>query len=110
MAVIRIASSLTNRIFIASTLLAIVSLGLAFYFVNARVSSEAEADLRRSLTQAATLVDLRRQNLTETFRTMEVYLVIAAIYVTLNFVFRAILNAAGLLIFTRSRRKLLGRA
>jgi len=68
--VIRIASSLTNRIFIASTLLAIVSLGLAFYFVNARVSSEAEADLRRSLTEAATLVDLRRQNLTDTFRTM----------------------------------------
>jgi signal transduction histidine kinase len=69
-AVIRIASSLTNRIFIASTLLAIVSLGFAFYFVNARVSSEAEADLRRSLTAAATLVDLRRENLTETFRTM----------------------------------------
>jgi len=68
--VIRIASSLTNRIFIASTLLAIVSLGLAFYFVNARVSSEAEADLRRSLTEAATLVDLRRENLTDTFRTM----------------------------------------
>src|SRR4030095_15384013 len=68
--VIRIASSLTNRIFIASTLLAIVSLGLAFYFINARVSSEAEADLRRSLTEAATLVDLRRENLTDTFRTM----------------------------------------
>ena len=67
---IRIASSLTNRIFIASTLLAIVSLGLAFYFVNARVSSEAEADLRRSLSEAATLVDLRRENLTDTFRTM----------------------------------------
>ena len=67
---IRIASSLTNRIFIASTLLAIVSLGLAFSFVNARVSSEAEADLRRSLTEAATLVDLRRENLTDTFRTM----------------------------------------
>jgi signal transduction histidine kinase len=68
--VIRIASSLTNRIFIASTLLAIVSLGFAFYFVNARVSSEAEADLRRGLTEAATLVDLRRENLTENFRTM----------------------------------------
>jgi signal transduction histidine kinase len=68
--VIRIASSLTNRIFIASTLLAIVSLGLAFYFVNARVSADAEADLRRGLTAAATLVDLRRENLTETFRTM----------------------------------------
>jgi signal transduction histidine kinase len=68
--VIRIASSLTNRIFLASTLLAIVSLGLAFYFVNARVSSEAEADLRRGLDAAATLLDLRRENLTETFRTM----------------------------------------
>jgi signal transduction histidine kinase len=68
--VIRIASSLTNRIFIASTLLAIVSLGFAFAFVNARVSSEAEADLRRGLTEAAMLVDLRRENLTETFRTM----------------------------------------
>lgn len=67
---IRIASSLTNRIFIASTLLAVVSLGLAFSFVNARVSSEAEADLRRSLAASATLVDLRRENLTETFRTM----------------------------------------
>jgi signal transduction histidine kinase len=68
--VIRIVSSLTNRIFIASTLLAIVSLGFAFAFVNARVSSEAEADLRRGLAEAATLVDLRRENLTETFRTM----------------------------------------
>lgn len=45
----------------------------------------------------------------ETFRTMEVYLVIAAIYVSLNFVFRALLNAAGLIIFTRSRRNLFGR-
>lgn len=45
----------------------------------------------------------------ETFRTMEVYLVIAAIYVSLNFVFRALLNAAGLLVFTRSRRTLLRR-
>jgi hypothetical protein len=68
--VIRIASSLTNRIFIASTLLAIVSLGFAFYFVNAQFTSDAEADLRRGLTEAATLVDLRRQNLTDTFRTM----------------------------------------
>lgn len=42
----------------------------------------------------------------ETFRTMEVYLVIAAVYVLMNFVFRAILNLAGLLIFRRSRRNL----
>lgn len=45
----------------------------------------------------------------ETFRTMEVYLVIAAIYVSLNFIFRALLNAAGLMIFTRSRRQLVQR-
>lgn len=67
---IRIASSLTNRIFLASTLLATVSLGFAFYFVNARVSADAEADLRRGLTDSATLVELRRENLTENFRTM----------------------------------------
>ena len=45
----RAASSLTNRIFLASTLLATLSLGVAFYFVNARVSAQAEADLRRDL-------------------------------------------------------------
>jgi polar amino acid transport system permease protein len=45
----------------------------------------------------------------ETFRTMEVYLVIAAAYVTLNFVSRAVLNVAGLMIFRRSRHKLLRR-
>lgn len=46
----------------------------------------------------------------ETFRTMEVYLFIAVVYVALNFLFRAVLNMAGLLLFTRSRRRLLGRA
>jgi len=45
----------------------------------------------------------------ETFRTMEIYFVIAIAYVALNFLFRAVLNFAGLLIFTRSRRRLLGR-
>ena len=66
----RVASSLTNRIFLASALLATLSLGFAFYFVNARVSAEAEAELRRGINEAATLVDLRRQNLTETFTTL----------------------------------------
>ncbi|WP_029041933.1 amino acid ABC transporter permease [Cucumibacter marinus] len=46
----------------------------------------------------------------ETFRTMEIYVVIAFIYVGLNFVFRALLNAVGLLMFKRSRQRLLGRA
>ena len=52
----RVASSLTNRIFIASTLLAVLALGFALYFVNARVSGEAEADLRRSVRETATLI------------------------------------------------------
>ena len=63
----RVASSLTNRIFLASTLLAVLALGFAFYFVNARVSEEAEADLRRSANKAATLIDRRQQDLTESF-------------------------------------------
>ena len=51
------ASSLTNRVFLACTLLAMLSLGFAFYFVNERASTEAEADLRRGLLEAGTLVD-----------------------------------------------------
>ncbi|HLG54537.1 MAG TPA: ATP-binding protein [Vicinamibacterales bacterium] len=66
----RIASSLTNRIFIGSTVLATLSLGLAFLVVNASVSAEAEADLRHGLTDSSRLVDLRRETLTETFTTM----------------------------------------
>ncbi len=50
-------SSLTNRIFLASTLLATVSIGFAVYFVSSRLRSEAEAELRRDLTEAASLVD-----------------------------------------------------
>ena len=34
-----------------------LSLGFAFYFVNERASAEAEADLRRGLVEAGTLVD-----------------------------------------------------
>ena len=59
-------SSLTNRIFIACTLLAMLSLGFAFYFVNARAMSEAEAELRRSLIEAGILVDQNRAGVTDT--------------------------------------------
>ena len=52
--------SLTNRIFLACTLLAVLSLGFASYFVNARVASEAEAELRRGLHEAGGLVDQHR--------------------------------------------------
>ena len=53
----RAVSSLTNRVFLACTLLASLSLGFAFYFVNERASSDAEADLRRGLLEAGRLVD-----------------------------------------------------
>ena len=67
---IRVASSLTNRIFLASTLLATLSLGAVFYVVNAAVSAQAEDDLRRDLADAATLVGQHRATLTETFTRM----------------------------------------
>ena len=66
----RAASSLTNRIFLASTLLATLSLGVVFYFVNAGVYTQAEAELRRDLDDAASLVEQHRATLTETFSRM----------------------------------------
>src|SRR5687768_5713801 len=62
----RVASSLTNRVFLACTLLAMLSLGFASFFVNARASTEAEADLRRGLAEAGTLVDQQRATVTDT--------------------------------------------
>jgi signal transduction histidine kinase len=66
-AVTRAASSLTNRIFLASTLLATLSLGLAFYFVNMRATADAEEELRRGLLDAAALADQQRAALTDTY-------------------------------------------
>ncbi len=53
----RVASSLTNRVFLACAFLAMLSIGFAFYFVDERASSEAEVDLRRGLVEAGTLLD-----------------------------------------------------
>src|SRR5215468_1368093 len=64
---IAVTSSLTNRIFFACTLLATLSLGFAFYFVNARATREAEAELRRGLEEAGILVDKNQVGLTDTF-------------------------------------------
>jgi hypothetical protein len=50
-----VTSSLSNRIFLACTLLATLSFGVAFSFVNANATEEAEADLRRALQESATL-------------------------------------------------------
>ena len=63
----RALSSLTNRIFLASTLLAIVSIGASFYFISTRMRAEAEVDLRRDLAEAASLVDQQRTTLFDNF-------------------------------------------
>ena len=47
-----------------------LALGIASYFFNACVGAEAEADLWRSVSEDATLIDRRQQDLTESFTTM----------------------------------------
>ena len=49
-------SSLTNRIFLASALLLVVSIGIAVYRVTDSVSRRAETELRTGLSEAAGLV------------------------------------------------------
>lgn len=50
-------SSLTNRIFLSSALVAVVVLGTAILVVNRMVSAQAERDLERSLDEARALVE-----------------------------------------------------
>jgi signal transduction histidine kinase len=64
---VRLLSSLTNRIFLACTLLAVLALGFASFFVNARVTREAEAELRRGLQESSQLVGQHRSALTDTY-------------------------------------------
>ena len=49
-------SSLSNRIFLASALLAVLSIGTALYLVNVVVTRQAEAELEESLLEAGELV------------------------------------------------------
>ncbi|MBI4887651.1 MAG: hypothetical protein HY824_11210 [Acidobacteria bacterium] len=63
----RVASSLTNRVFLACTLLAMLSLGFAFYFVNERAATAAEDELRRGLVEAGSLVDQHAATRTDHF-------------------------------------------
>ena len=57
----RVLGSITNRIFLASALLAMLSIGAAVYLISARMTSETEAELQRDLTEAATLVNEQRR-------------------------------------------------
>jgi signal transduction histidine kinase len=49
--------SLRNRVFLASALVAIASVAVATQFVTARVTREAEAELRRGLSASADLIE-----------------------------------------------------
>jgi HAMP domain-containing protein len=70
----RTLASLTNRIFLASTLLAAISIGFALYFVSSRLRADAEDDLQRDLLEAASLVEQQRASLLDTY-TRTAYLV-----------------------------------
>jgi hypothetical protein len=59
--------SLTNRIFLASTLLATVSIGFGVSFVSNQLRAEAEAELERDLNEAANLVEQQRASQLESF-------------------------------------------
>jgi signal transduction histidine kinase len=60
-------SSLTNRIFMAAALLAVLSIGFAIYFVNRSVTRQAEAELQRGLEDAGTLVEQYRSTVFDNF-------------------------------------------
>ncbi|MPY90185.1 MAG: HAMP domain-containing protein [Luteitalea sp.] len=53
----RFLSSLSNRIFLASALLALMTIGVAMLVVNAVVTAQAERELERGLEEATTLVE-----------------------------------------------------
>ena len=53
----RVSLSLTNRIFLATALTAVLSIGLAIYIVNVTITQRAEDELRRGLDDSATLVE-----------------------------------------------------
>ena len=57
-------ASLTNRIFIAASLLAIITTGVAVYVVALRATREAELELARGLGEAGELVNQQQRALT----------------------------------------------
>ena len=65
-----ILGSLTNRIFLASAALAVVSIGAAVYFVSLTTTRQAEAELQRGLIEAGTLVDQQCATLVQNLTVM----------------------------------------
>jgi signal transduction histidine kinase len=58
-------SSLTNRIFFASALLAVLAIGVAVYRVNVAVTEQAENELGRGIEEAGRLVEENKTTLFE---------------------------------------------
>lgn len=58
-------ASLSNRIFLATALLAVLSLGIAIAVVNERATEAAESELTRGLNEAGALVDEQRAQLVD---------------------------------------------
>ncbi|HLE68154.1 MAG TPA: hypothetical protein VJH87_00605, partial [Vicinamibacteria bacterium] len=59
-------SSLKSRVFLACAFVAVLSIAVGTSFVTARVSREAQADLRRDLQEAAELLDEHHRQRYET--------------------------------------------
>ena len=62
--------SLQSRIFLASSLLTVLSIGVAIYLVGVRAGREAESALLSDLVATGTLVDQIRTTRAETFTMM----------------------------------------
>src|SRR4029077_16234482 len=61
---------LRSRIFLTSALLAVLSIAVAIYVVNVRVTREVERGLLREIMSTGTLVDQLRTTQSQTFTTM----------------------------------------
>jgi signal transduction histidine kinase len=67
---VKFLGTLTNRIFLASAALAVVSIGAAVFFVSRTTTRQAEAELQRGLIEAGTLVDQQTAALVQTLTVM----------------------------------------
>jgi signal transduction histidine kinase len=64
---VKLFSSLTNRIFVASALLAVVSIAVGIFHVNRAVTAQAERELLRGLDEARMLIEENRSLRVEHF-------------------------------------------
>jgi signal transduction histidine kinase len=67
---VKILGSLTNRIFLASAALAVLSIAAAVFFVSRTTTREAEAELQRGLIEAGALVDQQCATFLQTLTVM----------------------------------------